>query len=144
MKTRIALGVIVMMFALVQAGFAGPSDVLNKYFNDTACKVKATSDPAQKREILSTSLQTMTTVLDRVEASGLLPQSDRAGIEHFKSTVQEKRDELTGSNGYQRVADAQLNDFSEYVVQDMEQAPHTVTISLVALLLIILILVLII
>lgn len=143
MKTKLALGMIVMLLALAQAGLAGPNDVLNKYFNDTACKVKATSDPVQKRAILNKSLQTMTTVLDKVEGSGLVPESDRAGLKHFKTVVQEKQDELMGGNGYQKVADAQLNDFSDYVVQDMEQAPQTVTISLVSLLLIIIILILI-
>ena len=96
----------------------------------------------QKREILNKSLQTMSKALDRVESSGLISQDDRAGIDRFKATLQEKQDELTGSNGYERVADAQLNAFSDYVVQDMEQAEQTITISLVAALLIVIILIL--
>lgn len=143
MKARTVLGVIVMMFVLVQAGNAGGKNDIQKYFNDTACKVKATTDPAQKREILNKSLQIMSKALDRVESSGLISQEDRAGIDRFKSALQEKQDELTGSNGYERVADAQLNAFSDYVVQDMEQAPQTITISLVAALLIVIILILI-
>jgi hypothetical protein len=47
-----------------------------------------------------------------------------------------------GSNGYDRVADAQLNAFSDYVVQDMEQAERQITISLVSALLIVIILIL--
>jgi hypothetical protein len=121
---------------------AGGKDDIQKYFNDTACKVKATTDPAQKREILNKSLQVMSTALDRVESSGLISQDDRAGIDNFKVAIQEKQDELAGSNGYERVSDAQLNAFSNYVVQDMEQAAQTVTISLLALLLIIIILIL--
>ncbi len=143
MKARTVLGFIVMMFVLVQAGNAGGKDDIQKYFNDTACKVKATTDPVQKREILNKSLQTMSTALDRVESSGLISQDDRAGIDRFKAALQEKQDELTGSNGYERVADAQLNAFSDYVVQDMEQADQTITISLVTALLIIIILILI-
>jgi len=131
-----------MMFVLVQAGIAGGKDDIQKYFNDTASKVKATTDPVQKREILNKSLQTMSQALDRVESSGLVSQDDRAGIDRFKTTLQEKQDELTGSNGFDRVADAQLNAFSDYVVQDMEQAGESVTISLVAALLIIIILIL--
>jgi len=143
MKARIIFGVIVMMFVLVQAGTAGGKNDIQTYFNDTACKVKATTDPAEKREILDKSLQTMSQVLDRVESSGLISQDDRAGIDLFKTTLQEKQDELAGSNGYERVTDAQLNAFSDYVVQDMEQARETVTISLVAALLIVIILILI-
>jgi hypothetical protein len=51
--------------------------------------------------------------------------------------------ELAGSSGYERVSDKDLNAFSDYVVQDMEQAAEMVTISLVALLLIIILVVLI-
>jgi hypothetical protein len=129
-----------MIFILVQAGNAG--DIQN-YFSDTATKVKATTDPAQKRAILDKSLQTMSTALDRVENSGLISQDDRAGINRLKADLQEKQDELTGSNGYAGVADAQLNAFSDYVVQSMEQADQYVTISVVTLLLIIIILILI-
>jgi hypothetical protein len=129
-----------MMFVLVQAGNAVGKDDIQKYFNDTACKVKATTDPVQKREILSKSLQTMSKALDMVERSGLISKDDRAGIDHFKATLQEKQDELTGSNGYERVSDEQLNAFSDYVVQDMEQAAQTITISVLAAVLIVLLL----
>jgi poly-D-alanine transfer protein DltD len=141
MKTRIILGVILLMFVLVQAVNAGGKDDIQKYFNDTACKVKATDDPVQKREILNTALQTMSTALEMVESSELISQDDRAGINLFKKSVQEKQNELMGSDGYTRVADAQLNAFSNYVVQDMEQA-QTLTISLVSALLIVVILIL--
>ena len=142
MKARTVLGVIIMMFVLVQAVTAGGKDDIQKYFNDTACKVKATDDPVQKREILNKSLQTMSQALNRVESSGLISQDDRAGIDRVKTTLQEKQDELAGSNGYERVSDAQLNAFSNYVVQDMEQAYQSITISLVAALLIVIILIL--
>ena len=142
MKAITVFLVIVMMFVLVQAGTAGGKDNIQKYFNDTASKVKATTDPVQKREILNKSLQTMSQALDRVESSGLVSQDDRAGIDRFKTTLQEKQDELTGSNGYERVTDAQLNAFSDYVVQDMQQADQYVTISLVSALLIVIILIL--
>jgi hypothetical protein len=143
MKARTVFGVMVMMCVLVQAGIAGGKSDLQKYFSDTACRVKATTDPAQKREILNKSFQTMSKALDRVESSGLVSKDDRAGLNRIKTTIQEKQDELKGGNGYARVADSQLNDFSDYVVQDMEQAYQTVTISLVSALLIIIILILI-
>ena len=140
MLSRTILGVIFMMFVLVQVGNAGE---IQQYFNDTACKVKATTDPAQKRVILNQSLQTMSKALDRVESLGLISQDDRTGINNLKTDLQEKLDELAGSNGYERVSDTQLNSFSDYVVQSMEQADRTITISVVTLLLIIIILILI-
>jgi len=142
MKARTVLGALVMMFVLVQTGNAGAKNGIQKYFNDTACKVKATTDPIQKREILDKSLQTMSKALDKVQSLPLISKEDRAGIDRFKAALQEKQDELTGINGYERVSDAQLNAFSDYVVQDMEQAAQTVTISLVSVLLIIIILIL--
>lgn len=143
MKTRIVIGVLVMMFVLVLAGTAGANNDIQKYFNDTACKVKATTDPAQKRDILSNSLQTMSKALDRIESSGMISQDDRAGINRFKTILKDKQDELAGINGYERVADTQLNAFSDYVVQDMQQADRYITISLVTALLIVIILILI-
>jgi hypothetical protein len=143
MKARTVLGVLVMMSVMAQGGIAGGRDGIQKYFNDTAGKVKATADPVQKREILNKSLQAMSKAIDKVEGSGLISQKDRAGMDLFKNTLQAKQDELAGINGYERVSDEQLNAFSDYVVQDMEQAAERVTISLVSLLLIIIILILI-
>jgi hypothetical protein len=142
MKAETIIAVIFITFMLVQAGMAGEKDNIQKYFNDTACKVKATDDPVQKRDILDQSLQTMSKALDRVESLGLISSADRAGINRFKTTLQEKQDELSGAKGYERVADSQLNAFSDYVVQDMEQAEQYVTISLVSALLIVIILIL--
>jgi len=142
MLARTVFGVVVMMFVLVQAGLAGGKDDIQKYFNDTASKVKATTDPAEKRAILNKSLQTMSKALDKVQNSPLISKEDRAGIDQFKAALQENQDELTGSNGYERVSDAQLNAFSEYVVQNMEQADRTITISLVTALLIVIIIIL--
>jgi hypothetical protein len=142
MKSRTILGTLVMMCVLVQVGFAGGRDDLKKYFNDTSRKVKATTEAAQKREILGKSLQTMAKALDMVQSSPLVSKDDLAGIKRFKTAIKEKQDELVGTNGYDRVPDAQLNAFSDYVVQDMEQADKTITISLVTLLLIIIIVIL--
>lgn len=143
MKVKIIFGVIFMLFVLNQAGNAEGKDKIQKYFNNTACKVKATDEPVQKRKILNTSLQKMSQALERVEKSGLVAQDERNGIDHFKTALQEKQNELTGSNGYVRVTDAQLNAFSDYVVQDMEQAARPITISVVTALLILIVLILI-
>jgi len=132
-----------MMCVLVSAVLAAGQDDLQKYFNDTACKVKATADPAQKRAILSERLENMSKALDIVENSALVSEADRGGIDSFKAVVQERQNELAGANGYDRVPDEQLNAFSDYVVQDGEQADRTITISLVVLLLIIIIIILI-
>lgn len=141
MKTLITFGFIIMMFVLAIPVNAGGKDKLQKYFNDAALKVKATENASEKREILNGSFQSMSKALDKVQNSGLISKDDRIGIELLKAALREKQNELAGINGYERVPDEQLNNFSNYVVQDMEQA-QMITISLVALLLIILLAVL--
>lgn len=142
MFARKFIGFIFMIFVLIQAVNAGGQDGIQTYFNDTACKVKATTDPVEKREILNKSLQTMTKALDKVQSMQLISKEDQASVDRFKANLQEKQDELNGSNGYERVSDSQLNAFSQYVVQDMEQADTTITIGLVAALLIVIIIIL--
>ena len=84
----------------------------------------------------------MSKALDKVQSFALIPENDRVGIDRFKATLREKQDELAGLNGFARVSDEQLNAFSDYVVQDTEQAEAVITISLVTLLLIIIVILL--
>ena len=142
MTARIAFGSIVMMFLLALPANAGGKGELQKYFSDAASKVKATDNPSEKRAILNESFQTMSIALDMVQRSTSISKDDAVGIDRIKATLQEKHDELTGSNGYVRVSDEQLNAFSNYVVQDMEQAEQVITISLITLLLVIILVVL--
>ena len=142
MLGRTAFRLFIILFVVFYAGIAFGQDVLQKYLNETSLKVKATTDPSQKREILNESFEKMSKALDKVQSSPLVSKEDRAGINLLKASLQEKLDELAGLNGYERVSDEQLDSFSDYVVQDMEQADRTVTISLVTLLLIIIIVIL--
>lgn len=143
MLGRTAIRLTVMIFVMSLAGIAQGQDKLQNYFSDAADKVKVTTDPTEKREILNNSFEKMTKALNSVQGSPLVSKDDKASMEHFKVVLKEKQDELAGLNGFERVPDEQLNNFADYVVQDMEQATETVTLSLVALLLIILIAVLI-
>jgi hypothetical protein len=142
MLKRTAVRVVIMMCVLLYAGIAVGQDHVQKYFNDAACEVKATSDPSQKREILADKFETMSKALDKVRSSPLASQTDRAGIDRVKASLQEKQDELAGANGFARVSDDQLDAFSDYVVQDMEQADRTITIGVVTALLIVIIIIL--
>ncbi len=142
MLSRIALRLIVVMVALGYAGMALGQDKVHNYLNDTAIKVKATESPVQKREILSKNLDNMIKALDTVKGAALTSEQDDLQLDRVKMTLQEKRDELAGLNGFDRVPDDQLNAFSTYIVQDMEQADRTITISVVVALLIIIIIIL--
>jgi len=142
MKTRIVLGFIVLTLGLISPGIAGGKADLQKYFSDAALKVKATADPAEKRAILDESFRTMTKALDVVGEVTPISAEERIGLGHYKAALLEKQDELLGRNGYERVTDGQLNAFSDFVVQDMEQADPYINISLVAALLIVILLIL--
>ena len=143
MKVLIAFGSVLLMFAMAIPVNADGKDELKQFYSKMADKVKAAENADEKREILNESFNNMSNVLDKVLSSGLISESDRVGIEQYKAALLEKQYELEGSNGYERVQDKQLNSFANYVVQDMEQADSTITISVVALLLIIIIVILI-
>jgi hypothetical protein len=137
MTTRTVFGFVTMVLLLASTAVAGGKGELQRYLNNAANKVKATDDPSEKRKILNESFQRVSMALDMVQSSTSLSKEDAGGIELLKATLQEKQQELAGDNGYTRVSDTQLNDFSEYVVEDLEQADQMVTISVVTLLLII-------
>jgi hypothetical protein len=141
MKAMIAFVAVLLMFVLVIPINAGGKGELQKHFSNVANKVKATENAAEKRAILENSFRDMSKALDKVQSSFLVSKEDKDGIESLKATLKENQDELAGINGYERVPDSQLNNFSNYVVQNMEQA-DTITISVVALVLIILLVVL--
>ncbi|MBN1447688.1 MAG: hypothetical protein JXA28_07135 [Bacteroidetes bacterium] len=143
MMARTVLGALIVLLAMTQAASAGGGSDISKHFNNISREVKATDNPAQKRDILRNSLETMTKALDRVESSALVSDEDRAGAKLLRARLQEKQDELSGTNGFERVADTQLNSFGDYIVQDMQQADQYITVSLVAVLLIVIILILI-
>ena len=138
MKARIAFRTILMMFVFTFQAIAGGKVELQKYFNDTAIKVKATNNTSEKREILNESFNKMFNALDIVRSLPLTSEKDCISIDHFKTKLQDKQDELIGRNGFTRVSDGQLNNFSDYVVQDTEQAEVVITISILALVLIVL------
>lgn len=142
MKAIVAFISVLIMFVLVIPANAGGKGELQKHFNKVANKVKATENAAEKRAILENSFKDMSEALDKVQSSFLVSKEDKDGIEDLKASLKENQDELAGINGYERVPDAQLNNFSNYVVQNMEQADSTITISVVALVLIILLVVL--
>ena len=142
MKPIIAFVSILLIFVLVIPANAGGKGELQKHFNNVANKVKATENAAEKRAILENSFKDLSEALDKVQSSFLVSKEDQDGIENLKVTLKENQDELAGINGYERVPDSQLNNFSSYVVQNMEQADAMISISVVALIVIILLAVL--
>jgi hypothetical protein len=142
MTPRMVIGTLVMTCVLALPAYSGGKGQLQKYFSDAATHVKATENPSEKRYILDESFRTISKALDMMQGSPLLSTGDEASTRLVRARIQEQRDELAGNNGYVRVPDAQLNAFSDYVVQDMEQADQVITISVVTLLLILIVVIL--
>ena len=143
MLIRTALRLIVLIGALSCAGVAMGQNRVYDHFNDTALKVMATESPTLKREILGKSLSDMTRAIDAAKSTSLTSPQDDMKLDRVRASLQEKSDELAGTNGFDPVPDDQLNAFATYVVQDMEQAEQTITMSLVVALLIVIIILLI-
>lgn len=141
MKTVVGIISLLMVFVFTISANADGKDKIKNYFSNVAIKVNSTELASEKREILNESFQNMLSALEKVKNSGLVNNEDQSGIDHFKAALQEKQDELNGTNGFEQIPDLQLNSFSNYVVQDMEQAAAGITISLLALVIIAILLV---
>ena len=116
---------------------------LKEYFNDLLLKVEETKDPAEKRALLNESLERFLTAMDRVQRLPFLNQEQREALARFEAEVQEKHDELNGVAGFAMVANADLDDFAGFMVQDLEQAMRSyVVLSTAAIIIIIVLLIL--
>ena len=116
--------------------------MFKKHINSVVQKVKAEENPQEKRDLLNDSFDNLLKSFDRVETMATLSSADQTALNELKSNITEKKNELNGMEGFKRVQDNQLNNFANFVQQDMEQADSTVTISVTVLLLIIIILIL--
>ena len=130
--------------AFAQSDMSVQADAeLKKYVNKVVLQVKSTDDPVEKRAILNESLDRLSGSLASVKTIASLTGEDKEFIDSFMNTLQEQQNELNGLEGFSKVQDPDLDDFADYMQQDIEQANRTITISLTSALLVALILVLI-
>ncbi len=115
---------------------------LKEYFNNLLLDVRQTKDPVEKRALLNERLERFLAAMDRIQKLPLLSPEQRQGLARFNAEVQEKVDELNGAAGFPMVANADLDDFAGYLVQDLEQAARTyVVIPIAAIIIVILLLI---
>jgi len=136
-----------ILFFLLQGAVLAQSDSLAEIFkthmNETVQNVKNSDNAIEKRAILDTSFNKILKAVERIEKSGQLTEEEFAQLQTFKHSIEEKSDQLNGQNGFEEVADEDLEDFSDYSQQAMEQADRTLTLSLTTVLLVVIILLLI-
>lgn len=111
--------------------------MFKKYINNMVQRVEKAKDPAEKRSIMNESFGNMITVFDKVKAMGIVSEADRKAVTSLKSNIVEKQNELRGLKGFKKVPDQKLNNFANFVQQDLEQAETvTITISVTLLVLV--------
>lgn len=85
--------------------------------------VRQAPSPTEKREILQRFVNGMQDGLQKAENLESIQESDRETLRSVAGRFQAYKAELDGTDGYDRVADADLDGFAGYVQQGMEQAP---------------------
>lgn len=141
---KLTISFLLLLFTVIPLHAQSPDahDKLKKEINEMVENVRKAETAVEKRTILNRSFDDLVTAFDRVSAMEQVPESDKKAIADFRNTIQEKKDELNGADGYEKVPDTQLDEFADYVQQDIEQADRAITISLTTALLIIIILLL--
>ncbi len=128
---------LVGLSAPIKAQNSGdPETMFKKHINKMVESVEKTDAPDEKRVILNNSFDDLIGAIEKVESMKAVPETDKEGLAVFKADIQEKKNELNGVNGFSPVANNNLNNFANFVQQDLEQA-DTVTIGVTTLLLII-------
>ena len=114
---------------------------LKKHINSVVEKVEEAESPLHKREILDGSLEEMIQAIDKIKEKKSISESDKKGLAVFKDNLVDRKNELNGLNGFKKVPNNQLNQYANYIQQNVEQA-DAVTISVTTALLIVIILLL--
>lgn len=142
---KISLSLIIFL-AISQSPAVSQStnltETFKKHMNETVQEVKNEENLEEKRVLLNESFSKMLNAIDKIESNATLSEEELAQLQAFKENIVEKSNQLNGRKDYDRIAGVDLDEFSDYVQQDMEQADRILTISLTTALLIIIILLL--
>lgn len=134
--------VFIGLVSPIQAQKSGDAETMfKKHINKMVVSVEKAETPDAKREVLNDSFDDLISAIEKVESMKAVPETDKEGLKVFKADIQDKQSELNGINGFSPIANNNLNNFANFVQQDLEQA-DTVTIGVTTLLLIIIILLL--
>lgn len=139
------LASILLVCAIQTVSFAQSTDItetFKKHFNETVQEVQDTDNADEKRAILNESFNKMITAIDRIESRASLTEDEKAELKSYKLGLTEKLSELNGLDGFDEVVDEDLDDFSNFSQDFIEQANRTITIGVTTALLILIILLL--
>lgn len=146
---RAGLLVALLLFVTqpVLAGGLSADDAMDQfkaYLNNMATEVKQADDPKEKRAIMDERLRQMQRAIDMTKQYSNVSSSDKDGLKALYANIADKRAQLNGSEDYEQIADIELDEFADYVQQDLEQAQRLVisigatTLAIILLLLLLL------
>lgn len=138
--TSIFLIFAVQSMAVAQS--ANITETFKKHFNETVQAVQETENADDKRAILNESFNKMITAIDRIESLASLTEDESAKLKSYKLGLTEKLSELNGLDGFDEIMDEDLDEFSNFSQDFIEQANRTITIGVTTALLILIILLL--
>ena len=119
------------------------NEVLKEHMNETVQLVKAADTADEKRSILNDSYANMLETVRVIEEKASLNEDETAQLALLKSEITDRSNQLNGLDGYEQISDEDLDDYSDFSQQSMEQANNrTITIGLTTALLIVIILLL--
>lgn len=149
MKLFKTAAIFLSLLFVAQSAIADPGipdrdealDMFKSYVNNMVHKVEKAEAPELKRKIMNDSFDKIILALDEAVSMGVVSAKDQQAVATLRKSIQEKKNELRGIKGFKRVADNKLNNFANYVQQDLEQA-DTVTFTISATLLVLIIILL--
>ncbi|WP_018128127.1 hypothetical protein [Balneola vulgaris] len=133
---------VLALSAPVQAQSDNAHTLIKEHINEMVVTVEKKETTTEKRAALNESLDEMIAAIDKVSNMKAVPTADKEGLNAFKTTLEDRKNELNGAEGFEAVPANQLNDYANFIQQDLEQADRVVTLSLTTALLIVLILLL--
>lgn len=133
---------ILLAHSHVMAQSTNLTETFKEHFNETVQQVKTAYTAVEKRAILNNSFTRMLTAVEKIDTQAVLSDSEREKLTALKVEIQDRQNELNGADGYDEIADEELDNFTDYSQQAMEQANRNITISLTTALLIVIILLL--
>lgn len=122
---------------------ANITETFKKHFNETVQEVHETENAEEKRAVLNESFDKMISAIDRIESLSSLTEDESAALQTYRLGITEKMNELNGLDGFDEIVDEDLDDFSNFSQDFIEQANRTITIGVGTALLILVILLLI-
>lgn len=123
----LVMGLFNQMPATAQAD---TGEQLKKYINKVVQKAEQAENADKKRAVLNDSFDDIIETATQVENMKFTSENDQIAISAFKESIIEKKNELNGYNGFEKVKDNRLDDFIDYVQQDLEQADTTITLGI--------------